>query len=568
MRLPSRAIRLAATVSLVALVALPAHSAEGPREPQKGLLSHLSQVVQARYLLAHPDAADEGGVKIADTLTTTGPSGATATGATGPSPTGSTGSTPIGLGPPIIQDVFNRDTTGLPQNEEAVTVCQDRPQYVLSGANDYRGLLDPEGNFTGWYFSQDGGQTVSNEGLLPSLAIGDANVPSGGDPVVQSDEECNLYAASLNYIDPSEGDNGIGLYRTTPETLASCPQGQDPDQLTHPECWPEGRIVAQATVAGGVGSFLDKEWFDVGQSGEAGNVIWLVYSDFAQDVNAPLGFTGAQIKAVRCSADLSECTDPILISGEDQDVQFADVTIAEDGSTLITWVQIEGELEQTAQTFTVKARIAEPGSTEFGPTEVVAAEQNPMPFGGFLHANDFRTASYPKSIMPIVDGERTPYVVWDRCRYRLQDTICEEPQIRMSSSPDGGTTWTKPRTISAGGDNYFPAISDEVGNPNFVVAYFTNRFDNIFHNRQAVEMVTVDNATGHVVRRQRVATKPRNESEADPILGGFFIGDYIDVHLLGGTAYVAYNANYRRIQLLGEGVAVPQQDNYLTTLSP
>jgi hypothetical protein len=73
----------------------------------------------------------------------------------------------------------------------------------------------------------------------------------------------------------------------------------------------------------------------------------------------------------------------------------------------------------------------------------------------------------------------------------------------------------------------------------------------------------VNASTGRLVKRQRV-TKVSNESEADPILGGFFIGDYFDVHLLKGTAYVHYNANYRHVRLLGEGIPIPQQDNYLT----
>jgi hypothetical protein len=446
-----------------------------------------------------------------------------------------------------------------------VTVCAD-DRVVESGTNDNRGLLDPQGNITGWYFSTDGGRTVRNEGLLPALTTGGEVLPSGGDPVSQSDDRCNIYMASLNYgPDPFEGKNGIGLYKTSPERLRTCPQGRNPDDLTHPSCWPHRRLVATAGVVGGVGHFLDKEWMDVGRSGRAGNVVWVAYADFANDVNAPLGFTGAQIKAVRCTANLRHCTRPILISGTDEDIQFADVTISDSGATLVTWAQIEGELEQTAQTFTVKARIAPPGSTRFGPTRIVARETNPIPFGGFLHANDFRVATYPKSIMPTVRGDERPIVVWDRCRARVLDTVCEEPQIVMSMSRDGGRTWSAPRVISLAGDNYFPAISDETGNPRFVVAYFTNRRDRIFHNRQDVEMVTIDPASGAVTKRQLVTRLP-NESEADPVLGGFFIGDYIDVHLSGGTAYVAYNANYRHVPLLGEGVPVPQQDNYLTTV--
>jgi hypothetical protein len=253
----------------------------------------------------------------------------------------------------------------------------------------------------------------------------------------------------------------------------------------------------------------------------------------------------------------------MLISGADQDIQFSDVTIAQDGSTIISWVQIQGELEQTAQSFTVKVRIAPPGSTTFGPTHVVAREANPLPFGGFPHANDFRTATYPKLIAPIIRGRMHLYVAWDRCRFRLLDNVCEEAEILLSHSANKGRTWARPRAVSAGGDNYFPAISDEVGGRNFVIAYYTNRYDRIFHNRQDVEMVTANSATGRLVRRHRV-THLSNESEADPVLGGFFIGDYIDVHLLHGLAYVGYNANYRHVRVLGEGFPIPQQDNFLT----
>ena len=192
---------------------------------------------------------------------------------------------------------------------------------------------------------------------------------------------------------------------------------------------------------------------------------------------------------------------------------------------------------------------------------------NAIPFGGVLHANDFRVATQPKSIMPTVNGVERPIVVWDRCRYRVLDSICEEPQIVMSMSKNGGRTFSDPQVLSLRGDNYFPAISDETGNPRFVVAYYTNRFDRVFHNRQDVEMVTINPKSGDVTKRQRV-TQVSNETEADPILGGFFIGDYFDVHLMGGTAYVHFNANYRSVPLLGEGRPIPQQDNFLTRVKP
>jgi hypothetical protein len=546
-----RTIRLFALTAALAMIAFPASSAAPPRSfGASPFLARVSQIAAVRHFLAHPeDAPPQLAPRFAEAAEATAVSVRSAAAAEQAS---------------LLADRFNLDDVGLPQNEEAVTVCE---RNVLSATNDYRGLLDPQGNFTGWHLSTDGGATVQKEGLLPPVAGREGPLPSGGDPVVQSvsTPRCIFYAASLNTgPDPfTEGQNGIGLYRTTIRRLRQCPAGEDPDGLTNPACWPTRRLVATADVFGSVGQFLDKEWFDVGRSGDAGRVVWVAYADFAVDVDAPLGFTGAQIKAVRCDEFLQTCTDPILISGTDEDIQFADVTISDTGRTIISWVQIEGELEQTAQTFTVKLRVAPPGSTTFGPTRTVAVETNPLPFGGFLHANDFRTATYPKVIAPLIGGDERIFVTWDRCRFRLFDSVCEEPEIVLTHSDDLGRTWAPQRTVSAGGDNYFPAITDERGTRDFAMAWFTNRFDPMFHNRVDVEMILVNSRTGAVVHRQRV-TSLSNESEADPILGGFFIGDYIDVHLRRGLAYVAYNANYRKIRVLGEGFPIPQQDNYLT----
>jgi hypothetical protein len=548
-------------LGLLALMVIPLQAAaeeQGRPFGQAKVMTMLSQQVALRYALSHPNATDgplrQAGERMA------------AIASRAASTTDSRASTNSPLGSQL-SDRFNLDDVGLPQNEEAVAVCPSRPRYVLSGTNDYRGLLDPRGNFTGWHFSTDGGRSVTKEGLLPAIWTGGQLTPSGGDPVIQTDAQCNYYFVDLNYPadNPFANRNGIGLYKTTLNTLLTCPGGEDPDQLTQPSCWPQRKLVAFADIPPetGVGSFLDKPWFDVGPDGHGGQVIWIAFSDFKLDPNTPLGFTGAQIKAVRCKADLSGCTQPILISGTDEDIQFADVTVANNGSALITWAQIEGELEQERQAFTVKARIAAPGSTVFGPTRIVNREVNPLPFGGFMHANDFRIATYPKSIMPLVDGKPRIFIIWDRCRYLLLDNVCEESQIYMATSRDLGGSWSPARTLSLRGDNYFPAVSDEYGSGAFAVAWFTNRLDWAFHNRQSVEVVTLDVRTNEIIKRS-IVTRSQNESEADPILGGFFIGDYIDVDAASGVARVAYNGNYRPVRVLGEGFPIPQQDNYLT----
>ena len=538
---------LAAPIVLMGLVAVaPSSSADRHGDPDR-FLRHLSSGVASRYYLQHPDKAPEearpGYEALQAALARTRAAGGSST----------TSTTQHGVRSLVR---YTHDSDGLPQNEESVDICRSDQRVVLGGTNDYRGLLDPAQNFTGWHFSNNGGASLTSEGLLPPVTIFGKPVASGGDPVDRIGEGCRLYAASLNYdpVDPNGNPNGIGLYRSTPATLASCGSGG-----TRPACWPTRRAVAETPKT----HFFDKEWLDVGRSGSAGEVVWVSFTDFTQDANAPLGFTSARIRALRCSSDLSHCTAPQLISGTDQDTQFSDVTIGPDGRTYLSWVQVEGELEGTAQVFTVKLRVAPAGSTQFGPTRIVHRETLAIPFDGHLHADGLRVNTLPQSTVAMVNGRPRVLVTWAACRARVLDTVCEEPQIKLTWSDNQGASWSPIKVVSAGGDNYFPTISDSPVDGTLALAYYTSRFDPVFHNRQDVELLTVNAASGHVTKRQRV-TPFSNEPEADPTFNdGTFIGDYFEVASVGKRALVHFNANYVSIPYLHQGLPVPQQDNFL-----
>jgi hypothetical protein len=472
------------------------------------------------------------------------------------------------------KDVYNCDFLGLPQNEESITACPTNDNLVLGGTNDYRGLLDPEQNFTGWHWSTDGGHSITNEGLLPPVRlISNPNhqVPSGGDPVdfIPASPGCQLiYAASLAFdpVDPFGAANGIAVYRSDPQTLSTCDTTVLP---SNPACWPTRRLVAESDAF----HFLDKEWLFVG--GKAGGPlwVWVVYSDFnfnpAEIGEHPFE---AQLKAVRCDAALVTCTEPIPISTVDEDVQFGDVTVAPDGQTYVTWSRIDGELEGTDQVFTHKIRVAPPDSIVFGPEHVVHVEDRAIPFGGFVHANDFRIATYPKNDVVPYAGHNRIFVIWDACKVRLLGFVCEEPEIKLSYSDDQGATWTGPIVLSNGGDNYFPSISaDRNGSQRIAATWFTNYYDVGFHNAQDVVTTSINVDTGEARGLKRLTGPQSNETEADPLLGGVFIGDYIEGALYNQRFYVHYNGNWRQVPFLG-GLAndptqpvipVNQQDNYL-----
>jgi hypothetical protein len=559
-------------VLAAAVVAVPAASVphDNTRIPYQ-LIEHLSQGVVANYWVANPDQAPS---RIRASLQAI---------ADAPDRTNSSNSNFCAS--PANRDTFNCDVFGLPQNEESVSTCPTNTDLVLGGTNDYRGLIDPQGNFTGWHWSTDGGHTIRNEGLLPPVTLlssAEREVPSGGDPVKFIAPGCDaVYAASLAYNpeNPFGDANGIAVYKSTPEVLSTC----EPflaDGTTNPACWPVRRLVAESVA----GEFLDKPWMFVGvQAGV--RYVWVTYTTFDIDPNAPLGFTGAEIHAVRCDENLVTCLEPIPISeanGPDLDTQFSDVTVGPDGRAYITWSEIVGELPDDPdcepappceQTFIHKLRVeTAPGTAVFGPERIVFVENRAIPFGGFLHANDFRIATYPKNDVVTVRGNPRIFVIWDACKVRLLGFSCEEPEIKLSYSDDEGVTWTGPIVLSNGGDNYFPTITaDRAGGNGLAAAWFTNYYDNDFHNRQDVMATSINSLTGQARGLKRV-TVSANETEADPLLGGFFIGDYIEAVLAKNRLYVHWNANYRKVPLLGGFLNAPdqpvipvnQQDNYLT----
>ena len=376
--------------------------------------------------------------------------------------------------------MFNHDTDGLPQNEESVTFCG---RTVLGGTNDFRGFLltPPQEPAAGWHLSIDGGRTLRNEGLLPPVTIAGQPVPALGDPVDIAGEGCSLYASSVN-------STLMTASRRSPSTAAVPTSRHRARAALMPRA---GRPAAVATA--GPTHFLDKEWMDVGRSGQAGEVVWVAFTDFILDPT-----TGAElsstIKAVRCNPALTTCTDPILVSGGDQRTQFSHITVGPDGRTYLSWIDFQGSPE-SGQTMVIKVRVAPAASTEFGPTRIVATET--MPMVGLLHANSYveGATTIPKNDVKMVHGHPRLFVVWEGCLARPAGVVCEEPRINLARSDDFGRSWRR-TVLSVGGDNYYPTISENRGGPTLAAAWYTNRHDRRFHSRQDVELASVNPSTG------------------------------------------------------------------------
>ena len=162
-------------------------------------------------------------------------------------------------------------------------------------------------------------------------------------------------------------------------------------------------------------------------------------------------------------------------------------------------------------------------------------------------------------------------MIWDACTHRFLDTCARS---RRSSSATRSTRTARrgaARVLSSGGDNYFPSISADrtYTTNNLAATWFTNFYDVGFHNAQDVQATSINPVNGAARGLKRLTGPQSNEPESDPLLGGVFIGDYIEGVLIKNRYYVHYNANYRQMRLLGffEPLAsqfpLNQQDNYL-----
>ncbi|PYV06951.1 MAG: hypothetical protein DMG10_00440, partial [Acidobacteria bacterium] len=105
------------------------------------------------------------------------------------------------------------------------------------------------------------------------------------------------------------------------------------------------------------------------------------------------------------------------------------------------------------------------------------------------------------------------------------------------------------------------------------IAYYTSQNDGTFQHRLNVYLNHI-NPDGllnvNAISDTHVITSVVNDPAADPLLGGFFFGDYIGVAARGlsidgaSRAYCGFTSN--DVQGSYSGVSAPQQDNKLIRL--
>jgi hypothetical protein len=369
---------------------------------------------------------------------------------------------------------------GFTQNETSTAWCGDE---VVIGFNDTGSILpslfSAEGQLTGlgYSVSTDKGATFTDKGF-PTLSSDTTSV-LGFDQVFTCTNSSNFYFSSL--------------FNDATHTAVSVSTSTDGGQTFGA---PVAAVSASngGMLGGGAGHFFDGDWMTVNPANPLQLFITYTDDDFTGTV-CGAGFLGTSIELVSSNDGGLSWSAPITVAGEFCNnpsssapgvVEFSDVAVNPAGTTVyVTWESFgipdflarEVDIAKAAITSTP---IRNPLSLRFGtPTKVssinFAGVFDALRFGfnggpTFFQGLQGRILTFEHPILAIGKGPKNNgvlYVTWndgDHGVFDLLGNLLSVPvqtyhftDILLSSSADGGLTWSKPVRVNNNIEDGSPA---------------------------------------------------------------------------------------------------------------
>jgi hypothetical protein len=417
------------------------------------------------------------------------------------------------------------------QNEPSIAVSTRNPEHLLAGANDYRtvdlpGLPDDEETGDSWvglFSSLDGGQTwrstlvpgypqdTSPEGLASPLK----GLAAAADPVVRAGTHGLFYYGLMAF----DRDKKVSRLAVARFVDMNDREGGDIAAGTSPIRYAGTSVVAQ----GNSGQFVDKPWLvvDVPRPGAATCVLptsppqsvpaGIVYMAWARLT----GVRNTQLMLARsldCGASWSQ---PVSLSeGEARNQAPALAIDPVSGELYVAWRRFAVPQADDA---IVLVQSSDLGESFSKPRELVPAGGTPL--APFDQGSDpalgasrtaFRTNAYPSLAVSVdATGRRRVHVAWAQRTRPAGDA-----RIVLSTSEDGGATWSEPSPVDAGpleddfggafdrGHQFMPQLASRSGR--LLVLYYDTRLDHTRGVRTPGRDPVDPSATGPLYLEQRV----------------------------------------------------------------
>ncbi|MEA3560042.1 MAG: sialidase family protein [Candidatus Thermoplasmatota archaeon] len=336
-------------------------------------------------------------------------------------------------------------------NEPGLAVNPTNPLNIVAGSNDYG---TPSGDaWCGYYYTFDGGETW-DRGLIPGYD-GDRSSPlwpfaGGGDPVVVFGQDGTCYLAGIAFQREPE----LGNIRK-PGSSIFVARSDDGGRT-----FGMVSIVIQSisSLSNMFANFHDKEWIAVDPTTNDVHITWTAFQLY--------GVSSAMVHSV--STDRGETwSRPQIISEitrKERQVQGSQVEVDLDGIVHVSWIEYDMQTLRYTR------------STNSGQSfETVRTIASVTPLEYYLPNGDYRTPTMCDMAVDTSGGNLSGsiYIAWPDHRTGQGD-------ILLTSSHDGGDTWTEPvkvnnATQARDNDQFFPATT--VGYDGSIQIMFYDRRD-------------------------------------------------------------------------------------------
>jgi hypothetical protein len=444
---------------------------------------------------------------------------------------------------------------------------------VVATATDERGLA---GSPDGFYVQRSNANCAPDlEGGLPDISnASDLFVPDGTPTVIADPAREAFFIVDLRF-GLTHDENGVGIVRATAANLLSstaCPSGTESGGSA--SCWTIGAVTNITEL----NAFLDSPHIavDPRTSGTgAGDIYTVVAQRTANGSSTSISLTA-------CTNAKLACGKSIAVSGADGEADFPFVQVRPDGGVTVSY---RNTTFPNVNPEEIKFVTCTPNGAPAAPTcsaAVLVTTENDPVFATLLGDVPMEDQLYPRHAHRLEsDGKTvTTFLVYDRCdvavtqQNGLGSPFCPKSDVALTSSSDGGASWSPIAKVSASpGQQFFGAVATDVSTETVSIAYYSTEND-FFQQRPQVFLAQVA-AGSTAVGAPQLLTSDFGDVQASPPIvvldqpTGF--GDRLGL-AAGGTgtageshAYVAFTWD----SVFGNYGGVPSADvnNHLTAVS-
>lgn len=499
---------------------------------------------------------------------------------------------------PAFGAKFNLEpsSNAFPQQLESVDFLPNRIgtglDLVVGGAYDFRGtgLGSPApkgvvwaGAVSGYYVHRSSVSDCSSQfegGLPPITAAGESWLGNGGVTVAADPIRDAFFVADLRF-GSADNVSAVGLFRASSTTLLNaslCPNGTH-TAAQEKSCWEATPgVLLSPNPPGGFTATLDFPTVAVDERPSSDGVgagdVYVAFEKF--NVN------NGGITLIACRNATLSCSTPLIVTQGAGTFGTVDahVQVRPDGKITITYVD-----QNSPPTDVIHYVLCTPKGAPHAPVcsaPVVVANENqalgPGTFGALSGSNiPVFTAARHADRLESDAQTVTTFVVWDRCKVLLNSapgsyTTCLDAQVVLSSSKDGGKTWSKPMPVNTNaGHQFFPWISTDASTGTVNIVYYDTSPDT-FHNRTVVSLSQIP-AGSNTPGAPITVTGTPSPWDADPTQSPLALG--FDFHLgmkARGTGMAGMSSVYTSFTSAADRKAVysgsqlPEQNNNLQKL--